>query len=268
MATRIYKSNLEPMTKKFNEIINIIESVVNDEESIKKSSVEAARDFAKTLEQKYTAYINRVENSGQETHAGSVYINETEKGATVGIRGKDVLYQEYGTGTKGERKPHPTHNQDGMYPYGSGEYVIHRGRRNNGDLAPRWYTLYRDYGSSIPKMKEKSWLTGKEAERLANDFNDEPIGFNDYVWKHNGIITKGLPTGRFMYDTRKMYEDKDELAGNKILKETIVQIFESKTKEKINKVMTTEESKLAYFKSLSKRDEYMLQEAMRKAAGL
>ena len=270
MANRVYKSNFDPMKKTFKEIKNAIDKAVKDEEITKQGSIIAAQKFMKTLEQKYADYINNVTNKGIQTNAGMIYMDETEKGARVGIRGKDVLYQEYGTGTRGSRNPHPTHNQDGMYPYGSGEYVIHGGKRNNGDSAPRWYRLYRDYGAAIPKMKKNSWLTGKTAEKLANDFNDEPIGFNEYVWKHNGIITKGLPTGRFMYDTRKQYEDVDELSKNNVLKEAITQLFRTKVKENVNVIRDAGQS-VAYIKvkqNLARDKDREFEEMRRKALGL
>lgn len=242
MARRIYISKFNQITKAFDEIASAIEDIskVNDDEK-REASINVAEKLAETIESKYADYVqNKISNFEHGTEDVHVKIDETKNGCVVKIVGKDVLYHEYGTGSRGLEKPHPRHNADGMKPYGSGKTVIRgteerlveykttkkkieRARwmyfnKNNGKRTPYWYPLYVIDGKYFP-----------------NDLGGQPTG-REFLWRHNGIITKGLPAGRFVYDSINDFKNNNEIikhtkkvVGNTI-KERVVPRIRQKTK--------------------------------------
>ena len=48
---------------------------------------------------------------------------ETEYGVTVAMTGPSAPYSEFGTGTMGERNPHPIKNKFDLNPYNSGKMI-------------------------------------------------------------------------------------------------------------------------------------------------
>ena len=239
MARQVYISNFDQINKSFREIVNAVEDVVKNDDNIKKeTSLKVGEELAKTIEQKYTNYIQRISNFEHGTKNVRVVVSDTKKGCVVKIRGKDVLYHEYGTGSRGLAHKHPRHDADGMKPYGSGQNVI-RGteqvkvtyytdkkygkikwmyiNKNNGRRTPYWYPLFLD-GKDFP-----------------NDLGGQPTG-REYVWRHNGVITKGLPAGRFIYESVKEFKDEGKIVTHTknilqtTIKETIVPRIKQKTK--------------------------------------
>lgn len=123
--------------------------------------------------------------------APSIYVRwDGKQRFDVKISGKDILYQEFGTGQVGRRDHYPfasAVNRYGIYAaaaweYEVGEYIIKNGRyKNSSELnvyMPRWYKNMRAAGV---------------------------ISANDSVWKSPFGPTMGNHAGRFIYDTMVEY---------------------------------------------------------------
>ena len=256
MAKLVYEAKLGALDKVFTVTNNAIEDIIKDTDNLKeKTSLLLARDLAQTINQKYVENLNNISSYEHGSSTVKTSITDTKKGYIVHVSGKDVLYQEYGTGTRGAKKPHPRQKADGMKPYGSGRNIIHNGEKQNGKDTPYWYLLYRDFPGYLP-----------------NDFNGENIRPSDYVWRHDGTITKGLPAGRFVYDSCRQYQKSSGLDEKNVLKKTITQAIK---KDFINKMNTTIKKtrntvtkpgvKLKINRDMA---EYRLLEEMRRGAGL
>lgn len=258
MANAVFIAKLDPLEKVFQEVVNIIEDVKNDETIKQKTSLNVAQDVAQAIETNYVNYLNSISNFDHDVKNVTVYVDPTDKGYKVKVSGKEVLYHEYGTGTRGLENPHPKHNADGMKPYGSGRDIIHNGVRNDGKDLPKWYILYRDFPRNDIKYGNG---------RIITDFGNEPINRRDYVWRHNGIVTKGLPAGRFIYDACEEYrkEGSAKFKDKDILKRTVSQFIEDKIRRNIKR--TTKQA-IIKIQVDAKREEYRKLEEMRKAAGL
>ena len=131
----------------------------------------------------------RKNRAGEWTGAPKIEVNETKTGFTVKMSGKDILYQEFGTGTVGE----------GEYPgklpsywrYASGPKVIKNYKYINSSFidnrAPKWY---RDaIKDGIISRSAKVWHS--------------PVG-----------ITEGNHAGAFMYKTWMDNMADIETSGN------------------------------------------------------
>ena len=221
----ILSAKMGSLDKGFREIYNVVEDIVKNSDKDKQTSLLLAQDVANTIQKKYVENARKISSYEHGSSDTTVSVVETKKGYVVRVFGTDVLYEEYGTGTRGLKSSHPRHKADGMRPYGSGRNIIHNGNKNNGKDAPYWYKLYRDFpGGNVPGIPE-------------TDFGNEPIKGTDYVWKHNGIVTKGLPAGRFIYDSCREYQESGGIANKDVLTRTVKQYIKQHFKNRMKKEM-------------------------------
>lgn len=90
----------------------------------------------------------------------------------VVMSGPNAVYDEFGTGERGARKPHPLKENFGLRPYNSGPYVsTHVNRRG------KHYWFYRPMSTIEPSYFEKSGYT------------------------------EGTPAGKQMYNTLRYLEE-------------------------------------------------------------
>ena len=225
MARTVFTARLNRVDKKFEEIGNAIQDILKNNEDVKKeTSLKLAEELANKINEKYIQNLNRISDAGYVHGTGKIKtsIDETKNGYVVKIRGNDVLYEEYGTGTVGIQHPHPRHKIDGMKPYGSGRNIVHNGTRKDG-TTPHWYQMYRDFPGGLNSKGELV----RGMENVRTDFGNAPIKSSDYVWKHNGIITKGLPAGKFVYDSCQELRKSTGLGDKTVLGRTIKQAIKN-----------------------------------------
>ena len=101
-----------------------------------------------------------------------VFKEKTKTGYSVGARGSQVLYDEFGTGTEGLNAPHELKNDFNLNEYNSGKTIRSAGitmSPETGILPGEKYWTYKDksgktvYTQGIPAGKEvfNSWQTVK-----------------------------------------------------------------------------------------------------------
>ena len=84
----------------------------------------------------------------------SIFKEERKKKKIVGVRGSQVLYREFGTGTEGINAPHPMKRELNLRGYNSGSTI--KVNSKNGEL----FWIYKDksgqpvYTQGIPAGKE------------------------------------------------------------------------------------------------------------------
>lgn len=87
-------------------------------------SLEIANELADEMSDNYTNFINnKVQDDSQNRSDTHIFIESTNRGYHVGMRGHQVVYDEYGTGLNGMDNPHPEHDRRGMNPYASGKTI-------------------------------------------------------------------------------------------------------------------------------------------------
>lgn len=234
MANVVLKLNYNALTKTLDRVAGGIGEVIKSGTIEEATSVLVTTELSTKIKDKYNKYLGDISSFEHNVSDFDISVTDTKKGWVLHARGDDLLYHEYGTGTRGLKDPHPLHDKKGMNPYGSGRNVIQGTyqikveyntellngltdkkykpvkwmyiNKNNGKKAPYWYPLFIEGIRDFP-----------------NDFGDEKLKSSDYVWKHNGKITKGLPAGKFIYESCEEIANYDVSGGSETLKRTITQ---------------------------------------------
>ena len=183
----------------------------NIKDDVKRMAAEDAATIAENLAMNYQEYMQtygghpqgaRIDDietdstrvklkknrAGEWTGAPEIVVNETPNGFTVKMSGKDVLYQEFGTGTVGDGDYEG--NLPANWKYGSGPKILKQGRYKNGggdNNIPTWY-----------KKAIESGVIDSSAE----------------VWYSPMGITEGNYAGSFLYKTWSEYLDQFQVSNN------------------------------------------------------
>lgn len=102
-------------------------------------------------------------------------IKKTTSGYSIISRGKDVLYEEFGTGDKGKANPHPEKGKYNLKEYNS--------------------------GSTIRDVPDISTMSTKQLDLFAK-YNITTGKYWAYVKNGRTILTQGVPSGKQMFNTR------------------------------------------------------------------
>ena len=187
----------------------------------------------------YRDYLN--ENSYlrdvDDDQSINVILYERKRGGYgIKVQGDNVIYYEYGTGTRGMYSPHPD-KPGRLMGYGEkGEYILQFGEYKNNHhknkpIAPKWYPFNADGSARKMTSKMLSARTDKDLGGVKN------IKFSDLVWKHHGIITKGAPAGKFIYNALKDFRTNfGEEAGMTVYKKSISMRIKKDIQEELKSV--------------------------------
>ena len=141
--------------------------------NIDKQAEEMIQELAKNGETFLASrYIGRFKDANISDISTST--NKISNGYEIKAQGKDVVYEEFGTGDEGESHSHPEKSRYNLNDYNSGPYI-----RNVSDVPEDSYT-----GEDLQQIGITS---GK-------------------FWRYNkdGVVhyTQGVPAGQEMWDTR------------------------------------------------------------------
>lgn len=132
--------------------------------SLQKSLNEAADNITKELaDYTYNEVQNNINNTqykdGNDDISAFKQINSST--AKVGMRGSQVLYDEYGTGTQGEQSSHPLKGEFSLNAYNSGKKIrTSSGKGVSGFAKGVKYWTYKNkngdiiYTTGIPAGKQ------------------------------------------------------------------------------------------------------------------
>lgn len=150
-------------TKEISRMINSLNTLSSD---INKLKTEIPKEIAKEgLKHLNSLYASKPEdNDTDDIHTS---IDKTETGYSIISQGKDVLYEEFGTGDEGARHPHKDKSKYGLKDYNSGP-TIRPVNPNNSALKAHGIT------------SGKYWTYEKDGEIK---------------------YTQGIPAGMQMFDT-------------------------------------------------------------------
>lgn len=152
------------------DVIKALQNMLND---VNKISDSALKEIASKGEMYLDAqYVSRFKDPNITDISTS--FRKTSDGYALASKGKDVVYEEFGTGDEGASHPHPVKSNYNLNDYNSGEYI-----RNVSDYDENSY-VYDD-------LQEIGIKSGK-------------------FWRYskNGILyyTQGVPAGQEMWRTR------------------------------------------------------------------
>lgn len=134
-------------TKDINSLIKSLKTLSSD---VKKLPREVCRDVAllgkEFLDEEYAQA-----QTDQTIDVSSINtsIKRLSNGYQIKASGKDVIYQEFGTGEHGKASPHPEKNKYPLNDYNSGEFV-----KNHINKYGRHYWYYKGYSEGNPSGAE------------------------------------------------------------------------------------------------------------------
>ena len=141
-----------------------IEKLNNLRKALVAIETELPKELAEQTKNKVQQFYT---SSVQAEEMPSIGVKENGKSCTVYITGKNVTYEEFGTGDVGSKSPHPRKGEYGLKPYNSGRTI-------------------------------------RSTDKLSPDYQSEKGLSNGLYWtyKKNGqkIYTQGIPAGKFMYN--------------------------------------------------------------------
>ena len=163
--------------------------------------------LSNTISHKYDKYLTNnsyLLDVDEDQRINVVLYERKSGGYGVRVQGTNVLYYEYGTGTRGDMNKHPK-KPDRLKGYGTGKYILQHGeyKNNHSDNkppSPQWYPF--DKNGNIKKQNYKM-ATARTDSALGGVKN---IKFSDMVWKHAGVITLGAPAGKFIYESVELFK--------------------------------------------------------------
>ena len=152
------------------DVIKALQNMLND---VNKISDSALKEIASKGETYLDAqYVSRFKDPNITDISTS--FRKTSDGYALVSKGKDVVYEEFGTGDEGASHPHPVKSNYNLNDYNSGEYI-----RNVSDYDENSY-VYDDL-QEIGIKSGKFWIYSK----------------NDILY-----YTQGVPAGQEMWRTR------------------------------------------------------------------
>lgn len=162
---------------------------------VKESVYEDASYLGEQMLSGYENYINMHTNydyDGAFTHISSKdpqpgaqvwIIRDNEHGVRVGLRGDNVAYYEFGTGSIGKGLyPDNVLLNESLWRYGAGPKILQHGKWKNAhfdEVVPKWYKTMLKKGT---------------------------VSRADTVWMYNGSPRRGLSPGQFIYDAIEEFE--------------------------------------------------------------
>ena len=129
------------------------------------------KQVAKEVATRGSQYLSEQYNKALDPNIEkpTVFVKKTSTGYAIVSQGKDVIYEEFGTGDKGQQSPHPDKSKYNLNAYNSGRYI-------------------RDVNPSNEKLSENGITSGKY-----------------WTYEKDGriIYTQGIPAGKEMFNTVK-----------------------------------------------------------------
>ena len=202
----------------------IIKGLIKSTKEIQENDAKRkAVTLSNTIAKRYNKYLadNPYLQDVDDDQSINVILYETKSGGYgVNVRGPNVLYYEYGTGTRGQSKEHPD-KPDRLNGYGTGKYILQHGEYKNNHSknkpqSPSWYPFDKNGSVKPPSYKMATTRTDSALGGVRN------IKFSDLVWKHKGTVTLGAPAGKFIYTSVELFKSNfGEQAGMIAYKKSI-----------------------------------------------
>lgn len=179
----IKTKNFDFNTSSVSTLIEYFENLSNEIDNMGKTiTYDIAEEGFKNL---YNEYANRVKD--ENIVDINIGIEQTTSGCQIVSQGRDVLYEEFGTGDKGEQSPHPDKYKYNLDDYNSGPFILDVADVGNKDM--------------LDALSQNGITSGK---------------FWSYRKNGETHLTQGVPAGMEMYRTSKYLRDE---GIKKVLKE-------------------------------------------------
>jgi len=165
------------MSKRIEVTLDNVDSVISSLEKLEKNLDWITQSLISDILQEGVEYAKKQYGAREyDPNIEDINVDYTTKDMSGELYayGKDVVYEEFGTGDRGEQKPHPVKSKYNLKKYNSGPTI-----RNVSDI-PK-YSLAREDLDTIGISSGKYW-----------------------TYEKNGTVyyTQGVPSGQEMWKTR------------------------------------------------------------------
>ena len=142
--------NVKKLAIDLGDINNLINSLKTLSADIKKLPNEVCQEIAE-LGKEYLDVEYSQANVDQTIDISSISTStrQTNNGYQLIASGKDVIYEEFGTGEEGKSQPHPDKNKYSLNDYNSGPFVSKHINKYG-----RHYWYYKGYSEGNPSGAE------------------------------------------------------------------------------------------------------------------
>lgn len=151
------------------DVINAFKSIYNDiDKYVEKTDKKIIEESKKYLDKQYSSRFKDPNITDISTEYEKI-----DNGYKLIAKGKDVIYEEFGTGDRGEDNPHPDKSKYNLNDYNSGitirpvNLLSQEKREEHGLSSGKYWTYKKDesgdveYTQGIPSGKEM-WNTRNE----------------------------------------------------------------------------------------------------------
>lgn len=151
------------------DVINAFETIYNDiDKYVKKTNKKIMQESKKYLDKQYSSRFKDPNITDISTEYEKI-----DNGYKLIAKGKDVIYEEFGTGDRGEDDPHPDKSKYNLNDYNSGITIrpvnlLSQEKREEYNLSSGKYWTYKkdessdvEYTQGVPSGKEM-WNTRNE----------------------------------------------------------------------------------------------------------
>ena len=152
--SKIKKINID--NRDINDLIKSLTKLSNDiNELPKEISKEIAEIGLVKLNDFYGSKVDDPNITDIQTSIG-----QTATGYQIISKGRDVIYEEFGTGDKGKGNPHPDKSKYNLNDYNSGKYIrnANESSAQHGITDGKYWTYKKDgdikYTQGVPSGKE------------------------------------------------------------------------------------------------------------------
>lgn len=152
------------------QIDNLIKSLNNLSKTLKKMPTEVTNEIGELgLEILNEKYSQRKQDANITDINTS--IKSSENRCDILSQGKDVIYEEFGTGDKGKDDPHPDKSKYNLNDYNSGKYIRNANEHSaeHGITSGKYWTYKKNgevnYTQGVPSGKEM-FNTSKELKEI------------------------------------------------------------------------------------------------------
>lgn len=151
------------------DVINAFKSIYNDiDKYVEKTDKKIIEESKKYLDKQYSSRFKDPNITDISTEYEKI-----DNGYKLIAKGKDVIYEEFGTGDRGEDNPHPDKSKYNLNDYNSGITIrpvnlLSQEKREEHNLSSGKYWTYKkgessdvEYTQGVPSGKEM-WNTRNE----------------------------------------------------------------------------------------------------------
>lgn len=192
---------------KINVSLKDIGKVVTALEELQRDMKKASEDLPKLLAEEGKNYLDRQYAKSPNRNDPNINfsniktgIEKTENGYKLYARGRDVLYEEFGTGDEGQKHQHPVKSKYKLDNYNSGGTILNVSEIRDDAILDVLRKNGINSGEFWFYNKNKTGSTNRSTQLTL----EQKLNRAKYLINHGDevYLTQGIPAGKEVWNTR------------------------------------------------------------------